>query len=208
MDFCLPVVKAFQNNVYFLSMQKYSSNVIEKCLEKGYENLYEGLIAEISMESKIIDLIKSPYGNYVIQKALKLSKLVYKRKLISLILKDLKKLEDKKLIAKWKMIINNIQSANKNLIADLSNTSTNHSEVSLNSPNFCYNNANTLSINFNNYDRLSRSLLGSPKFISPFLILNNNNSPNNVYPNFVTNNHNNFSIPFSLNYTNNNNYYI
>ena len=192
-------------------MQKYSSNVIEKCLEKGYENLYEGLIAEISMDSKIIDLIKSPYVNYVIQKALKLSKFVYKRKIINLILKDLKKLEDKKLIAKWKMIVNNIQSANKyiNLIGDLSNTSTNYSEVSLISPNFCYNNANIPSINYNNYDRLSRSLLGSPQFNSPFLIFNNNNSTNNVYPNYVTNTHKNFSIPFSLNYTNNhNNYYI
>jgi hypothetical protein len=210
MDFCLPVIKEFQNNLYFLSMQKYSSNVIEKCLEKGYDILYDGLIEEINADSKIIDLIKSPFGNYVIQKALKLSKPTNKKRLISLILKDLKRLEDKKLIAKWKLIVNNIQSTNKNANhpVNVSNTSTNYSEVSLNSPNFGYNNPNVLSINYN-YDRLSRSLVDSPQFTSPYFLLNNRNNNNNVYPNFVSNNHNNFLAPFNLNYTNNNNnYYI
>lgn len=193
-------------------MEKYSSNVIEKCFEKGYEILYAGLIDEIFKDSKIINLIKSPYGNYVIQKALKLSKGVYRKKLIGLILKDIKKLEDKKLIAKWKLIVNSIQSVNKNIIHPVnvsSSSSTIHSEASLNSPNYNFNAPNLLSLNYNHY-RYPRSLVGSPQFNSPYLMMNGNYlNNNNVFPNYVNNHPNNFMTPFSLNYTtNNNNYYL
>ena len=45
------------------------------------------------------------YGNYVIQKALKLSSGKIKEKLIQQILKNLHIIEDKKIIYKWEMII-------------------------------------------------------------------------------------------------------
>lgn len=49
--------------------------------------------------------MKNNYGNYVVQKALKISSGNPKLKLIISILKNIEKIGDKKLIAKWKNIV-------------------------------------------------------------------------------------------------------
>ncbi len=49
--------------------------------------------------------MKNNYGNYVVQKALKISSGSPKLKLIISILKNIEKIGDKKLIAKWKSIV-------------------------------------------------------------------------------------------------------
>lgn len=51
--------------------------------------------------------MKNAYGNYVVQKALKLVNGNNKSLLISTLTKNLDKLSDKKLINKWRIIINN-----------------------------------------------------------------------------------------------------
>lgn len=51
--------------------------------------------------------MKNAYGNYVVQKALKLVNGKNKNLLINTLTKNLDKLSDKKLISKWKIIINN-----------------------------------------------------------------------------------------------------
>lgn len=53
-----------------------------------------------------LDLMKNNYGNYVVQKALRLSSGHMKGKLISTILKNIDKIGDKKLMIKWQGIIN------------------------------------------------------------------------------------------------------
>jgi len=54
-------------------MQKYSSNVIEVCLEQCDSYTRSDFIGEISNSEKIANLIKHSFGNYVVQKALKIS---------------------------------------------------------------------------------------------------------------------------------------
>ena len=49
--------------------------------------------------------MRSNYGNYVIQKAIKLSKGEIKNKLVFNAAKDVNKLNDSKLIIKWKSIL-------------------------------------------------------------------------------------------------------
>ena len=49
--------------------------------------------------------MRSNYGNYVIQKAIKLSKGENKQKLVFNAAKDVNKLNDAKLIIKWKSIL-------------------------------------------------------------------------------------------------------
>ena len=85
-------------------MQKFSSNVVERIIEKNQKNL-ENYINEIFQEKNIIEIIKNKYGNYVIQKAIKLSSGNYRGKIIGEINKNINKLEDKKIINKWKSII-------------------------------------------------------------------------------------------------------
>jgi len=64
-------------------------------------------IEETSINIKVIDLMRHSYGNYVIQKALKLSNGVIKKNYISLIMRNIQKLNDKKLIYKWTTIVEN-----------------------------------------------------------------------------------------------------
>jgi hypothetical protein len=50
---------------------KYSSNVIEKCLEYNCKEIHQIILDKIlEKEENIIDLILNPFGNYIIQKAL------------------------------------------------------------------------------------------------------------------------------------------
>ena len=88
-----------------LSMMKYSSNVIERCIQKS-EIFLNCFINETCFEKKSIGtLIKNSYGNYVIQTALKCAKNGMKISLINSIESNLNILGEKKLINKWKSII-------------------------------------------------------------------------------------------------------
>ena len=93
-------------------MQKFSSNVVEKFLQKGGDSIIAKYIEEVSFNNRIVDLMKNNYGNYVVQKALKLSSSNNKYKLIDIILKNLEKIGDKKLILKWKFIVQSHINAN------------------------------------------------------------------------------------------------
>ena len=112
-EIVLKVEKHFKE----LSNKKYSSNVIEKCLEKS-EGILKKYIEEVVKEEKIGDVIKNNYGNYVIQKALNIAKGKDKEKLIEGAKRNVDKLVDKKLIIKWKNILdmhtNSLLSNNRN----------------------------------------------------------------------------------------------
>ena len=98
------ILHLLQNNLAALSMGKYSSNVIEKCLEKK-EEILGMFINEICMNNQLGQVMKNSFGNYVIQKALKLSRGNNERILAENVTKNIYKLNDKKLIAKWKNIV-------------------------------------------------------------------------------------------------------
>ncbi len=55
---CVPIINKFTGKAYVLSMQKFSSNVIEKCLEKGDDVIITKLIDEICQFTRVIGKIK------------------------------------------------------------------------------------------------------------------------------------------------------
>jgi len=55
-------------NVLQLSMQKFSSNVIEKCLDRAGDEVLTLYAKSLSDPETIKSLVKSNYGFYVIQK--------------------------------------------------------------------------------------------------------------------------------------------
>ncbi|GMP92167.1 hypothetical protein CsSME_00042506 [Camellia sinensis var. sinensis] len=57
-----------------LSMQKYSSNVVEKCLKYAGEESQSCIIHELINNRRLDQIMQDPYGNYVIQAALNHSK--------------------------------------------------------------------------------------------------------------------------------------
>ena len=55
--------------------------------------------------NRIYEIMKSKFGNYVIQKAIKLAKNEYKKKLVFNAAMMINNLKEKKLITKWKSIL-------------------------------------------------------------------------------------------------------
>jgi hypothetical protein len=105
-DEILQITLNFKNKFTFLSNLKYSSNVVEKLMEKS-EIILKEYINEICKDGKISEIMKNNFGNYVIQKALKISVNEDKKKLIEEVNKNIFKINDKKLILKWKSILEN-----------------------------------------------------------------------------------------------------
>ena len=77
------MIKNIINQVSYLSTLKFSSNVIEKCLEKSDNETRQKIIRELIDMNKIVMLMKNTFGNYVVKKALLLSEGNEKKKLIA-----------------------------------------------------------------------------------------------------------------------------
>ncbi|KAJ4762015.1 pumilio 12 [Rhynchospora pubera] len=64
----------FEGSYVLLSMQKFSSNVIEKCLKVFTESEKAKIVFELLSVPQFEHMLQHPYSNYVIQAALKNSK--------------------------------------------------------------------------------------------------------------------------------------
>ena len=67
------------------STQKFSSNVIEKCLDYCDEETKELIIERFCEPNLIQNLLFDVYGNYVIQKAMRLAKEPLRKKFIQIV---------------------------------------------------------------------------------------------------------------------------
>jgi len=72
-DFCSPILSQISGSVVFLAVQKHSSNVIEKILEKGNKSAKNSIAEELLQSADFVSIMNNCYGNYVIQKALAIS---------------------------------------------------------------------------------------------------------------------------------------
>lgn len=84
-EFTQPLIEALRGHIADLSLQKFSSNVVEKCLSAASPEAFEWMMEEMSAEHKLRQLIVDPYGNFVIQKLLDLSTPEQHRHLVRLI---------------------------------------------------------------------------------------------------------------------------
>ncbi|KAL1747290.1 ARM repeat-containing protein [Schizophyllum fasciatum] len=64
------VIRQFAGNVCALSVQKFSSNVIEKCIRVAEHNTRKMLIDELLNRTRLEKLLRDSYGNYCVQTAL------------------------------------------------------------------------------------------------------------------------------------------
>jgi len=72
-DLTRKVVQAVKGSIADLACQKFSSNVIEKCLTSGDEWCMNTLVEEVTTEACLGRLLHDPYGNYVIQRLLQVA---------------------------------------------------------------------------------------------------------------------------------------
>jgi hypothetical protein len=64
------VCESVVGKICLLAIQKFSSNVIEKCLERCSDRVKELYLQELSDADRIRELMMDPFGNYVVQRAL------------------------------------------------------------------------------------------------------------------------------------------
>jgi hypothetical protein len=83
--FTEPLVAQFKGRVPQLSKQKFSSNVIEKCLRCAQEPSKDMLIEEMLQPSELDRLLRDSFANYVIQTALDYANPAMKNRLIEAI---------------------------------------------------------------------------------------------------------------------------
>jgi hypothetical protein len=95
----------FYDKCLIFSIQKVSSNVIEKCIQKSIEFRNKFISEILSNDNSICILLKNNYGNYVLQSTLRVCEKENKVILISLIKKNLVLINEKKLISKWRKFI-------------------------------------------------------------------------------------------------------
>ena len=102
------IAQCVDNKIVFLSLQKYASNVIEKCFEK-YHPCLTKFIYSLNLygqETEILKMLQNPFSTYVLIKAIKLCSNKHEYQLLrDIIIIGLTKLNDKKLFTKWKKIL-------------------------------------------------------------------------------------------------------
>ncbi|CAI9268609.1 unnamed protein product [Lactuca saligna] len=79
------ILDQLEGNYGDLAMQKYSSNVVEKCLKYAREERRICIVNELMGNPRLDQIMQDPYGNYVIQAALRSSKGALREALIEAI---------------------------------------------------------------------------------------------------------------------------
>lgn len=70
------ILQTLRGHFANLSTQKYSSNVVENCLKNTTSDERESIIRELLWSPNILDIFVDLYGNYVMQTALSVAKVL------------------------------------------------------------------------------------------------------------------------------------
>ncbi|GAC73174.1 translational repressor MPT5/PUF4 and related RNA-binding proteins [Moesziomyces antarcticus T-34] len=79
------VVRQFVGNVCLLSVQKFSSNVMEKCIRVSEPGVRKQLIEELLNRARLEKLLRDSYANYVVQTSLDYADPVQRMRLVECI---------------------------------------------------------------------------------------------------------------------------
>ena len=90
----LNVAEQLSDDIENYSKQKYSSNVVEKCLECGTDQICDKIIKALLAAECIVSLLLDKFGNYVVQKALQRADQETQQNILNLIAPHLQKLKN------------------------------------------------------------------------------------------------------------------
>ncbi|XP_024959803.1 putative pumilio homolog 8, chloroplastic [Cynara cardunculus var. scolymus] len=82
------ILQRLSGNFVTLAMNKYASNVVEKCLKDAPDDQSIPIIREIINSQNFLSVIQHPYGNYVAQSALQTAKGSLKEMMINKVQKE------------------------------------------------------------------------------------------------------------------------
>lgn len=69
-DYCQDIMACVQGRAVQLSLQKFSSNFMERCIELAHAQQRDMLLAELANQHKLRDLLDNRFGQFVLKKAL------------------------------------------------------------------------------------------------------------------------------------------
>lgn len=104
-DTCAIVLLSLEGRMMQLSIQKFSSNVVEKIFCVAPAELRRRFIDELIHSDKMSVLVSSNYGHYVVKRALQLADPVQVRNLLDTINSNLAQLPNRRLRAKWEKVM-------------------------------------------------------------------------------------------------------
>ncbi|CAJ1352014.1 unnamed protein product [Effrenium voratum] len=102
---CQPVLQKLEGRMMQLSIQKYSSNVVEKLFSSAPLDFRERFIAELLETEKMSVLVNSNYGHYVVKRALQLATPEQSQALLEAIKTNLAMLPNRRLRVKWERVM-------------------------------------------------------------------------------------------------------
>lgn len=80
-----PLCQSFRGKVVALSKQKFSSNVIEKCLRVADPDTKADMIEELLVGNELERMLRDSFANYVVQTALDYGNTVHKQRMVDII---------------------------------------------------------------------------------------------------------------------------
>eukprot|EP00397_Hematodinium_sp_SG-2012_P007253 GEMP01007295.1.p1 GENE.GEMP01007295.1~~GEMP01007295.1.p1 ORF type:complete len:895 (+),score=191.43 GEMP01007295.1:90-2774(+) len=127
---CASVLEALKQRYAQLSVQKFSSNVVEKILMLGPTNVRKDLIEELIRADRMSVLVSSVYGQYVVKRALEVSDDEQVRELVTAISMHLGQVANRRLRSKWEKMIHHIDKPHVENYHDHGGRSNNMGHVS------------------------------------------------------------------------------
>ena len=68
LSYCDNIIDTIEQNYLSLSMQKFTSNVVENCIKFGKEKTVKKIFKSIIEQEKLESLLNNNYGNFVLEK--------------------------------------------------------------------------------------------------------------------------------------------
>jgi len=102
---CTPIFQSLQGQIARLSIQKFSSNVVEKLFSAAPCEFRGKFIAELAEPDSMAVVVNSNYGHYVVKRALETSGPMQVHALLEAIRGSLGQLPNRRLKAKWEKVI-------------------------------------------------------------------------------------------------------
>ena len=102
---CQAILQKMEGRVMQLSIQKFSSNVVEKLFSLAPADFRKRFIGELVASEKMSTLVNSTYGHYVVRRALQMATPEQSEALIKAVRANLEMLPSKRLWVKWENVI-------------------------------------------------------------------------------------------------------
>lgn len=104
-DFAAPIIRRLEGKIVQLSIQKFSSNVVETMLELALPEVRQACIHELTDRTQAPVLVNSNYAHFVIKKALQVADPAQASALVGVMRVAIAPLANKRLKSRWEKVL-------------------------------------------------------------------------------------------------------